>query len=188
MSPSSLLHSIFDLHFSETSSNAHTNRWSLTFFQSTWSYQLSHLPKNLLYNSKLLISLKSSRKLLLLLVVVCLYWRFWGSWLVFLGWSEWIGRRRMVLSLFFFVLWVVEKWIFTFSSWVPLAVAVWATLQVKVLIFWSVRKTLWISGVCWNVCKIVCLFYGECVDFNNTSLKNGWKEMWIVAINSGSTE
>lgn len=26
--------------------------------------------------------------------------------------------------------WVIEKWIFSFSNWVPLLVAVWATIQV----------------------------------------------------------
>lgn len=28
------------------------------------------------------------------------------------------------------VLWSIEKWVFNLSNWVPLAVAVWATVQV----------------------------------------------------------
>ena len=26
--------------------------------------------------------------------------------------------------------WAIERWVFSFSNWVPLAVAVWATIQV----------------------------------------------------------
>lgn len=28
------------------------------------------------------------------------------------------------------LLWVIERWFFSFSNWVPLAIAVWATIQV----------------------------------------------------------
>lgn len=33
----------------------------------------------------------------------------------------------------FFLAWAFEKWVFSFSNWIPLAIAVWATLQVTVL-------------------------------------------------------
>lgn len=31
----------------------------------------------------------------------------------------------------FLVVWVIEKWIFSLTNWVPLAVAVWAVFQVN---------------------------------------------------------
>ena len=33
------------------------------------------------------------------------------------------------------VCWLVEKWVFSVSNWVPLVVAVWATLQVVCSLF-----------------------------------------------------
>lgn len=30
--------------------------------------------------------------------------------------------------------WAIERWLFSFSNWVPVAVAVWATLQVSVFV------------------------------------------------------
>lgn len=32
-------------------------------------------------------------------------------------------------------LWVFERWVFSVSNWVPLAIAIWATLQVIFLFF-----------------------------------------------------
>lgn len=36
----------------------------------------------------------------------------------------------------FLVVWGIEKWIFSLTNWVPLAVAVWAVLQVTFTIVW----------------------------------------------------
>lgn len=33
------------------------------------------------------------------------------------------------------ILWIIERWFFSFSYWVPLAIAVWATLQASLLYF-----------------------------------------------------
>lgn len=51
------------------------------------------------------------------------------------GLRNFFVQRPLVLAVvpLILVLWVVEKWIFSISSWVPLVVAVWAALQVK---FW----------------------------------------------------
>ncbi|CAM8926871.1 unnamed protein product [Rhodiola kirilowii] len=47
------------------------------------------------------------------------------------GLNNYVAQRPLVLALIplILVLWGVERWIFSFSSWVPLVVAVWATLQ-----------------------------------------------------------
>lgn len=34
----------------------------------------------------------------------------------------------------FFLAWAFDKWVFSFSNWIPLAIAVWATLQVIVVL------------------------------------------------------
>uniref|UniRef100_A0A7N0TNW7 SMP-LTD domain-containing protein n=1 Tax=Kalanchoe fedtschenkoi TaxID=63787 RepID=A0A7N0TNW7_KALFE len=47
------------------------------------------------------------------------------------GLNNLVAQRPLLLALipFILVLWGVEKWIFSLSSWVPLLLAVWATLQ-----------------------------------------------------------
>lgn len=45
-----------------------------------------------------------------------------------------VAERHSLLLLVPLVLafWAIERWVFAFSNWVPLVVAVWASLQVKI--------------------------------------------------------
>lgn len=49
--------------------------------------------------------------------------------------------------------WAIERWVFSFSNWVPLVVAVWATIQVLLMSF---------SGLlCWIDHQTPCSSAGD---------------------------
>ena len=64
--------------------------------------------------------------------------------------------------------WAIEKWIFSFSNWVPLVVAVWATTQVISLsyqIFFQKLFLFSLNWVCYSCWKLVMGILGNYVLF-----------------------
>lgn len=64
----------------------------------------------------------------------------------------------------FFLAWGFDKWVFSFSNWIPLAIAVWATLQVIILLL------IIPHNVCYQIkISLLCLANSQLCNLNPAS-------------------